>query len=80
MRLPVPRSIKQGSVVIADLNNDGKLDFAIGGGLGIAVAGFVQFAIVILARDASALVWLARPGNNPKEQVLKSRLAEMLRS
>jgi uncharacterized protein (TIGR03437 family) len=27
-----------GFVVIADLNNDGKLDFAIGGGLGIAVA------------------------------------------
>jgi uncharacterized protein (TIGR03437 family) len=29
---------EQGSVVIADLNNDGKPDFAIGGGLGIAVA------------------------------------------
>jgi hypothetical protein len=29
---------ESGSVVIADLNNDGKLDFAIGGGLGIAVA------------------------------------------
>jgi uncharacterized protein (TIGR03437 family) len=29
---------EQGSVVIADLNNDGKPDFAIGGGRGIAVA------------------------------------------
>ncbi len=29
---------ESGAVVIADLNNDGKLDFAIGGGLGIAVA------------------------------------------
>lgn len=29
---------ESGSVVIADLNNDGKLDFATGGGLGIAVA------------------------------------------